>query len=92
MDDEFLLPENSYLYAADNRGVFIPQFFAQSVKREFVEGVSEEQYNVLLAGPDHEHYWEVWTEVLDRATINDPDVGPSYLYQDGDLWVVPKGA
>ena len=86
-DDNFL--ENAELYADGNRGVYIPQFFAQSVEREFVEKVSNYEWNVLEAGPDHDAYWDVWTNVLDVAVLQHPVLGKCTLYQDGDLWVVP---
>jgi hypothetical protein len=88
-DDEVDLSKAT-LFADNARGVFIPQYFAECVQREYVTGVSKEDYDVLLAGPDHEHYWEAWADVVDNATINDPVMGPCYLYEDGDLWVVPK--
>ena len=88
-NDNFL--ENAELFASDHRGIYIPQFFAQAVFREAVQGVSDEQYAVLEAGPDHEHYWDVWDEVLGAAVINHPVLGACTLWQDGDLWVVPAG-
>ncbi len=35
-------------------------------------------------GPDHMHYWHVWTEVLDNAKTLDGGV----FYQNGDLWLI----
>lgn len=81
--------EGATLFADSNRGIYIPQYFAQNVKREFVTGVSAEDYKVLEAGPDGENYWEAWADVLDNAKINDPKQDECYLHHDGDLWVVP---
>ncbi len=39
-------------YADSARGIYIPQFFAESVKRECVSGVSEEDWNILESGPE----------------------------------------
>jgi hypothetical protein len=80
---------NARLLVADSHGIYIPQIFAQSIKREFVTGVSEEDYKILEAGPEHENYWDAWADVCDNASINDPVDGKCHLYQDGDLWVVP---
>ena len=92
MDDEINL-KNAELYADSNRGVYIPQFFAESVKRDCVTGVSEEDFATLLSGPDAEFYWETWERVTNNATLTDPTNGKIfYLYQDGDLWMVPKEA
>lgn len=77
------------LFADSNRGVYIPQCFAETVKREYVTGVSDENYKVLEAGPEHTEYWGAWADVLYNAKINDPVHGECYLHPDGDLWVVP---
>lgn len=79
------------LYADGSRGIYIPQHFAQSVKREFVQNVSDEDWQVLEAGPNangRELYWEVWDTVLNDARITAPDGREGFLLQNGDLWVV----
>lgn len=90
MNDEFQIPENAILFADSNRGQYIPRYFAEVVRRELVTGVEEEDYNILLDGPDHELYDDVWCGVLDSAVIKHPTLGDCYLYQDGDLWIIPK--
>ena len=83
------LPENAILYANDSRGIFIPQFFAESIHRPFTSGIAPWDFEVLERGPDHDLYWEVWDAVLLHATVTD-EQGQSYeLFQDGDLWLVP---
>jgi len=77
------------LFADSNRGVYIPQYFAQEVIRELVTGVGDEDYKILEAGPNHKYYWDAWAGVLDNAKVNDPKLGECYLHHDGDLWVVP---
>jgi hypothetical protein len=56
-----------------------------------VQNVSAEDYAVLEAGPEHEHYWDTWETVLNNAVLND---GKStyYLYQgeSGDLFAVDQ--
>lgn len=76
------------LYAADNRGIYIPQFFAQTVGRQYVENVQPEDWKTLEEGPDAEWYWDAWSNVLDRAVIKSPDGKQGFLWQDGDLWIV----
>lgn len=86
----FDLPETAVLFADSARGVYIPQHFAESVRRDCVTGVSDEQWETLGSGPDHEFYWGAWCEVEQSATVTDPDTGATFnLYQDGDLWLVP---
>jgi hypothetical protein len=76
------------LYANDARGVYIPKHFAESIQRHRVRGVSAEDFDILEAGPDHEHYWDTWDHVLTRATVVG-DECTYRLHQDGDLWLVP---
>jgi hypothetical protein len=89
----FDLPESAILYADSARGVYIPQFFAESVNRYTICLWSSwiADLDILCQGPDSESYWDVWCSVLDNLTLTDPDTGVTYrLYQDGDLWLVPS--
>lgn len=86
----FDLPESAILYADSARGVYIPQHFAESIERDCVQGVSQEQFDILERGPDHESYWAVWCEVEDSARITDSQGVTWVIYQDGDLWLVPE--
>jgi hypothetical protein len=81
------------LWLNDARGVYIPRDFAQSFgdRAKHVAGVSDENWTILDAGPDHEYYWDVWDEVLTNAVVTD-DAGVKYtLHQDGDCWLIPDG-
>lgn len=81
--------ENAYLFADEARGIYIPQHFAEAVTREYVTGVTDEDYSILEDGPENEAYWDVWMDVLLKAEITRPDGSKYLLYQDGDLWIVP---
>jgi hypothetical protein len=59
----------------DAYGIYVPQ-----------AGISVEDAAVLLAGPDHERYWETWDRVLRNARYTDKDVRVWRLEQDGDLF------
>jgi hypothetical protein len=73
------------LMVDNHHGIYIPQIFAETVRRElFADSISAEDYAILEAGPDHENYWDAWDAVLMSAETED---GTS-LYQDGDLWAV----
>ena len=99
---DFELPQGSFVYADSARGVYIPQHFAESVKRECVSGISIEVLDLLLIDPNADHesesdkdkaesYWDNWAYVLDNARVTCPKTGVTfYLYQDGDLWLVPE--
>ena len=87
----FDLPESAICYADSARGVFIPKYFAESIKRDCVTGIDLADLDQLALGPDScERYWDIWHDVESRAIVTDPDSGIEYaLYQDGDLWLVP---
>ena len=88
-----MIPDGSILYASDSHGVYIPQYFAESVIRETVENVTPEDWSYLEAGPDDEWYWEAWDSVMNKARVKHPTTGEEfYLYQDGDLWLIPVDA
>jgi hypothetical protein len=72
-------------------GIYIPKMFATLFSRSHVSGVSDEDYAILEAGPEHDLYWDAWADVLDRArlTINGKEY---FMYQDGDCWAIEKGA
>jgi hypothetical protein len=86
--DEVDLAE-AELFCDGASGIYIPQRFAQEVKRSLVDGVSVWAWLTLEAGPEHEDYWMAWEQVLDNARLTHPTLGECHLYQDGDLWVVP---
>lgn len=73
-----------------NRGIYLPQHFAESLLHSDLYirwNVSLANYKILLAGPNHEHYWDAWAHVLDNARFRDDAGFDWYLYQDGDLFV-----
>ncbi len=84
------------LWLNDSRGVYIPRDFAKSFaeRDKHVQGVDAEQWAILEQGPEscsNESYWDVWTEVLDSATVTDNNGVKFTLHQDGDLWLIPEG-
>lgn len=81
------------LWLNDARGMYLPRDFANSFadRAKTVAGVSDDDWAILEAGPDHELYWDVWSDVCDHALITD-DKGVQYrINQDGDCWLVPVG-
>jgi len=62
-------PEGVILFADGARGIYIPQYFAESIERDLVKGVSDEDWEILEAGPDHEFYWEAWDDVERSAEV-----------------------
>ena len=78
------------LLLEDSRGVHIPRDFVMDliiVDKQTVEGIDEEQIEILKQGHEHELYWEVWQEVLDN--FNTHVTGTVWtLHQDGDLFLI----
>jgi hypothetical protein len=68
-------------------GVYVPQEFASRGMAE-AWGVKPEDIAILLAGPDHEFYWEAWDDVTREATFKDANGKVWSLEQDGDLFAV----
>lgn len=79
--------EHTVLFVDSHWGIYVPQRFAEIVTakghRDLVTGVSPEDWEILMAGPEHEYYWDTWDDVLDNARV-----GAFHLHQDGDLWLV----
>jgi len=76
----------SELFLDGNRGIYIPQQFAEAIDPADWTGINAEDLDVLRAGPDHDSYWDAWQDVLDHAETKDGRV----LWQDGDLWIVAR--
>jgi hypothetical protein len=81
------------LWLDDARGVYILRDFATSFqnRNESVSGVSDEDWEILEAGPDHECYWDTWSDVEQNAQVIDENGVKYRLYMNGDLWLVPEG-
>jgi DNA repair exonuclease SbcCD ATPase subunit len=80
--------ETSILLFEDNRGIYIPQNFAEEIIHELFTGYTKEDIAELLKGPYYEFYWEVWDKVLQNAEHKDKDGNKWALEQDGDVWLV----
>ena len=77
-----------------NRGIYIPQIFAQN----FLHNISQEdkerfktRLEELTQGPENEFYWDSWDDISSQIYITDDKGNRFWLYQDGDLWAVPEG-
>lgn len=81
------------LWLSDARGVYIPRDFANSFadRAKHVKNVKDEDWTILEAGPDHEQYWDAWTDVCDNARVTDENGAEYFVWQEGDCWLVPVG-
>jgi hypothetical protein len=83
------------LFANDARGIYIPQHFAESISLDKCDliGISQEDMDILKAGPDAEWYWETWDDVLSNGKVRVKENGQTFnLWQDGDLWLIDETA
>ena len=87
------------LFADGNRGIYIPQHFAQSLDRGAVEvtGMDQDSFEsamtALLSGPDHDLYWDCWDEIERNVELREISTGITYsLHLDGDLWLLDVDA
>lgn len=83
------LPDNAEFYADSAMGIYIPQYFAEKMDHSKVSGVAQEEWDILLAGPDHAEYWDVWNDVENNAVMTDNNGKKWTLLHDMDLWIVP---
>lgn len=73
-------------------GIYVPQLWAKSYKRGSWHGFNYVQdVKPLLTGPEHEHYWECWEDIINTAYFVDEKGTVWTLYQDGDLFIVDQG-
>lgn len=71
------------------RGIYIPRDFVECGATNW--GVVPHDEKILLAGPEHGAYWDAWDAVLEEAEYVDENGTHWSLYQDGDLWAIPRG-
>jgi len=72
------------LLVDSHHGIYCPQVFAQTIKREMFPNISDETWEILEKGPDHELYWDAWAYDVEGQESTDGAV----IYQDGDVWAV----
>lgn len=79
------------LFLDDHHGIYIPQFFAEQVKRDCVSGIDQDDLDYLAKGPDQEWYWDTWDTVESNAIVTAPDTGTRYrVIHNGCVFLVPE--
>ena len=78
------------LVISDGNGIYIPQLFAEIIRRGegsgSWQGYDEKELKTLEEGPEAEWYWEAWQGVVDNTTFTDSNGDIWCFYQDGDLF------
>ena len=78
------MSDNVKCIVSDGFGIYVPQAFIQgSWFEDFKESLDPEDVKIIQEGPEHEHYWEAWEDILWNAKTEDGRI----LYQDGDLFM-----
>lgn len=87
----------------DSHGIYAPQVFCEKFSFHDFEGVDKEDWDIVLEGPEHEHYWDAWDNIMSRARIvlnpatlryeegEGVDLVEYYIEQEGDIFLVPEG-
>jgi hypothetical protein len=85
--------EDCQLLLSDSHGRYIPQLWAESLSEEDCEdfSISWEDVQLCQSGPDEEHYWEAWQNILDSAEWEEGRI-MWRLIQNGDLFAVRADA
>ena len=69
-------------------GIYVPQQFCQ--RYEKLDCISQEDWDICLAGPEHELYWDSWDVILGDWQYEETDIQGRiwkiYISQDGDLY------
>jgi hypothetical protein len=69
-----------------SHGIYVPQRYAVLASSD--DMATDEQREILLVGPDHAEYWDVWDEILSSVRVVR---GGSEYYleqEDGDVFLV----
>lgn len=83
---------NAILLVSDHHGIFVPAIFTCKVSYHTLSHVNYDDYAAIGYGPDHLEYWEAWESILNTAIVKSLVTGQEYyLWQDGDLWLIPVG-
>lgn len=91
--DTIYIPQGSQLLINDSHGQYIPQLFAEQFRDRVTPAsskeITDEDWDILLAGPEHEFYWDTWTAVLDNCILVDENGREFSLMQEQDVWAIP---
>lgn len=77
------------LLVGDSAGIYVPQRFVENYDTSLWSNIDPEDVATIEQGPDHEWYWEAWSNILDNATYQH-DGRTYHLYQDGDLYAIDQ--
>jgi len=80
--------ENMFVLIDGNKGIYIPRVFALRWGNACTRGISRGDIDILVAGPDHHEYFDVWDEVVEQVEfLFDGELHT--LHESDDLFAVP---
>lgn len=77
-------------FVDSHHGIYSGQIFAQSLDFSQVEGISQDDWDILLAGPDHEHYVEVWADELQNVIVKDSNGKRFLVWENEGIFLYPE--
>jgi hypothetical protein len=92
IESAYAEPPDPALVLMDSNGIYIPQLWCSHLDEAEALKLNLNWWDVqqCQAGPDGEHYWFAWTQILDQASWTDANDVTWHLHQDGDLWEVAE--
>lgn len=93
IESAYAEPPEPVLVLNDGHGIYIPKMWCSDISESDCErlGITWWAVQQCQAGPDAEHYWDAWNDILCNCQMTD-DKGVTWrLHQDGDLWEVADG-
>lgn len=93
IESAYAEPPEPVLVLLDSHGRYIPQMWCSGITQPHCEhlGVTWWAVQQCQAGPDSEHYWTAWDDILRDCQMTDDEGVTWRLHQDGDLWEVADG-
>lgn len=73
-----------------HHGIYSGQVFAQSIPFEQISGMTKEDYDILLSGPDHENYIEVWADELQNVVVTGTDGKRWLVWENEGIFLYPE--
>ena len=93
IESAYAEPPEPTLVLSDTHGIYIPQLWCADITEAECSRLSVDWWDVqqCKAGPDAEHYWLAWDNILRDCEFTDDKGVVWRLHQDGDLWEVADG-
>lgn len=82
--------QNTMLLVSDHYGIYAWQHMFESYNKA-ISGVSDEDRDIILAGPDHPEYFDTIEFIESNIRLTDDNGDKWCIQQDGDIWAIREG-